>query len=204
MTEKIGRLFFKSRSFTPVPFLLVIIVFSAPNRFTILLGAAFMMFGEAARFWGVGYAGLITRTRNVGADVLVTAGPFAHVRNPLYVGNFFISLGACVAFNACLRWTLPLYVALYSLQYYFIVRLEETTLENKFGAEYVRYRAAVPRFIPTLFAYSTPSDIRFNGRVALANESKTFTSIVILTTVAVVLNYFHNPVTAWIKSLLSA
>ncbi|MFH0920282.1 MAG: isoprenylcysteine carboxylmethyltransferase family protein [Fibrobacterota bacterium] len=203
MTERIGQFFFRSRSFTPVPLVLIIVVFAAPTRLSIGLGAAFMALGEFFRLWGVGYAGFVTRTRNVGADTLVTSGPFAHVRNPLYVGNFFLSLGACVAFNAFLRWTLPIYILLYSVQYYFIVRLEETTLNRKFGEVYMHYKAAVPRFFPKMAAYAGASAIAFNGRVAFANERKTFISIAVLL-VAAGLLHVHNPLAAWIKSLLSA
>ena len=98
MTEKIGRLFFRARSFTPVPFILLIVLFAHPTRVSVAGGLCLMVLGELIRIWGVGYAGFITRTRNVGADVLVTDGPFALIRNPLYAGNFFLSLGAVVAF----------------------------------------------------------------------------------------------------------
>ena len=124
--------------------------------------------------------------------------------SPRYVGNFFLSLGVCVALNACLRLTLPLYMALYSVQYYFIVRLEEMTLERKFGEAYAQYRAVVPRFIPRLSAYARPSDIAFNGNVAFANERKTFTSIIVIGLLAVAIHSLHQTPVAWIKSLLSA
>jgi protein-S-isoprenylcysteine O-methyltransferase Ste14 len=204
MTEKIGQFFFKSRSFTPVPFLIVIVFFAAPTRISIAAGAALMLLGEAVRLWGVGYAGFITRTRNVGAPQLVTSGPFSIIRNPLYAGNFFISLGACVAFNALMPWVLLLFALLYGVQYHFIVRLEEATLEKKFGDEYRRYTAAVPRFFPRFRTYDAPSQIFFNAGIAFANERKTFVSIVTILAATVLFTLFGNPLLTWIKSLLSA
>jgi len=204
MTEKIGQFFFKSRSFTPVPFLLVILVFAAPAWWSVTLGAGLMLLGEAIRIWGVGYAGFITRTRNVGAPLLVTSGPFAIIRNPLYAGNFFLALGACVAFNALMPWVLILYVVLYGVQYHFIVRLEETTLENKFGDAYRRYTAKVPRFFPGFRKYDEPSQVFFNAGIAFANERKTFVSIVLILALSILLTLHRNPVLPWIRSLLSA
>jgi hypothetical protein len=163
-----------------------------------------MLFGETIRLWGVGYAGLVTRTRNVGADVLVTSGPFSRIRNPLYAGNFFISLGACVGFNALMPWMALLFVCLYSLQYYFIVRLEEKTLEAKFGVLYGRYKERVPRFFPGFGKYDQPSAVSFNGAVAFANERKTFVSIAVIFAATVFLTLYGNPLLSWIRSSLSA
>jgi protein-S-isoprenylcysteine O-methyltransferase Ste14 len=204
MTEKIGQFFFRSRSFTPVPFLIVILAFAQPSWCSVLSGAALMLLGEAIRLWGVGYAGFITRTRNVGAEVLVTSGPFARIRNPLYAGNFFISLGACTAFNALMPWVLILFACLYGVQYHFIVRLEEATLEKKFGDVYRRYCLSVPRFFPNGRKYDQPSAIFFNGAVAFANERKTFVSIAVIAALSILFTLFGNPVLPWIKSLLSA
>jgi protein-S-isoprenylcysteine O-methyltransferase Ste14 len=204
MTERIGQFFFRSRSFTPVPFLIVILAFATPSWCSVLSGLLLMLLGEGIRLWGVGYAGFITRTRNVGAEVLVTSGPFAIIRNPLYAGNFFISLGACAAFNALMPWVLILFACLYCIQYHFIVRLEEATLEKKFGELYRRYCSAVPRFFPNGRKYDQPSAVFFNGAVAFANERKTFVSIAVIAALSVLLNLFGNPILPWIKSLLSA
>ncbi len=200
MTERIGSFFFKARSFTPVPFLLVILAFARPSWMTVISGVFFMLIGEAIRIWGVGYAGFITRTRNVGADVLVTGGPFSIIRNPLYAGNFLISLGACVAMDALIPWTLIFFLLLYSLQYHFIVALEEATLEKKFGEVYLRYKECVPRFFPGFRKYNEPSTVGFNASVAFANERKTFLSIFIITSISVLFTIFGNPFLSWIRS----
>lgn len=204
MTERIGKLFFKTRSFTPVPFILLIVLFAQPTRASVLLGLGFMLFGEFIRIWGVGYAGCITRTRNVGADLLVTDGPFALIRNPLYAGNFFLSLGAVVAFDAFMPWVLLAYVLLYGVQYHFIVRLEEATLLTKFGDLYRHYLDHVPRFFPNFKIYSRSSGVAFNGRVALSNERKTFVSIGVILVLSILFALFGNPFLACTGSWLSA
>ena len=186
-----------------MPFLIVILAFAQPTWKSVMAGVILMLLGEAIRLWGVGYAGFITRTRNVGADVLVTSGPFSLIRNPLYAGNFFISLGACAAFNAFMPWILVIFAGLYALQYHFIVRLEEATLESKFGEVYRRYCSRVPRLFPTFRKYDEPSAVSFNGVVAFANERKTFVSISVVTVASIAYTLFGNPLLPWIKSLLS-
>ena len=74
MKKKLGTFFFKTRSYTPVPFLILFVLFSAPTPATLGVGALLMAVGELIRIWGVGYAGFVTRTRNVGASSLVTSG----------------------------------------------------------------------------------------------------------------------------------
>jgi protein-S-isoprenylcysteine O-methyltransferase Ste14 len=188
---KIGNFFFKARSFTPVPFIPLILYFSNPTSVSIAVGFILMLMGESLRFWGVGYAGFATRTRNVGAGQLVTNGAFGVIRNPLYAGNFFISLGVVIAFNALMPYMVLAYVALYAIQYYFIVKLEEEKLENIFGDEYRSYKAAVPRFIPNFRVNQNGSAVPFNGAVAIKNEKKVFVSIFIMLLAAMLVHFWH-------------
>ncbi len=55
------------------------------------------MAGELLRLYAVAFIGSVSRTRSesTGAQV-VTTGPFGYVRNPLYVGNFLITMGVTV------------------------------------------------------------------------------------------------------------
>ncbi|MEK9136428.1 MAG: methyltransferase, partial [Bacteroidota bacterium] len=62
--------------------------FVLPTLPSMVLGFLLMVGGEAIRFWGVSIAGSETRTTGkVGGTYLITNGPFAYMRNPLYVGN---------------------------------------------------------------------------------------------------------------------
>jgi len=203
MKKKLGTFFFKTRSYTPVPFLFLFIFFSAPTPATLAVGAALMMTGEIIRFWGVGYAGFVTRTRNVGASSLVTSGPFSLVRNPLYLGNFVLSLGACVALNALMPWALFCFVLLFFVQYFFIIQLEEETLEHTFGEPYRDYKSSVPRFFPGLNRYQKPSEHKFDGRMSLKSERNTFASIFIILLVGAAFWIWDAPLLQWIKSFLS-
>lgn len=80
---------------------------------------------------------------------LVTAGPYARMRNPLY---FFSTLG--LAGIGLMFGSLFLSLLLFGLSYAvftYVVAKEEATLEVFFGPEYRDYRDAVPQFFPRLF-----------------------------------------------------
>ena len=85
---------------------------------------------------------------------LASRGPYAYVRNPLYLGNLAILAGATVASE--LVWLLPLSVAWAFLVYHGAVKHEERRLEEKYGEAYRRYRAAVPAWLPALGASEHP------------------------------------------------
>jgi protein-S-isoprenylcysteine O-methyltransferase Ste14 len=77
---------------------------------------------------------------------LVTAGPYRWVRNPMYVA------GAAILTGEALWWQAPAllaYLALFwSCAHLFVTGYEERALARRFGAEYLQYREAVPRWLP--------------------------------------------------------
>lgn len=153
----IRNLTFKLRSYTPIPLLVLLIASSRPSLGPFLWGLAFMVLGELIRLWAVAHAGGATRTRNVGASLLVTSGPFAHTRNPLYLANALIYVGVVFLAGGQLIWIL-IALGFCALQYGLIVSLEEETLAKLFSAEYELYRRCVPRWTlrPTPWSWALP------------------------------------------------
>mgnify|MGYP001473870341 FL=1 len=98
----IRNIFFKFRSYTPIPIALAIIYNSQPIIPFNILGILLIAIGEIIRINAVRYAGGATRTRNVGAPSLCTSGLYSHTRNPLYWGNIIIYAG--VAFLGGGQW----------------------------------------------------------------------------------------------------
>ena len=148
-----GRFFFKIRSFTPIPFILLLIYFSRPTFMSVAIGATLLCLGEGLRLWAVGYAGGGTRSRALSAaSHLVTTGPYGRLRNPLYLGNLLLSLGTCVLANV--YWMVVVLLVGYVVQYAPIIASEETYLRKTCGALYLAYCSVVPRFLPRLRPYA--------------------------------------------------
>ena len=129
--------------------------FGKPSAFSVTVGLPVALAGEALRCWAVGYSGVTTREDHVIAPELVTAGPYAHVRNPLYVGNFITALGFAIAFtggsgfgkaSALMAASLGTMAAVYAT----IIPHEEAYLRSQFGEPYERYCATVPQIVPAL------------------------------------------------------
>jgi protein-S-isoprenylcysteine O-methyltransferase Ste14 len=156
----------------------VLAAFGKPSAFSIALGLPLAFAGEAVRAWAVGYSGTTTRGDRVTAPRLVTAGPYAHVRNPLYAGNFITALGFAIAFTGSNRGSLRGALVLGSLAtmlgvYAVIVPHEERYLQETFGAEFEAYTGAVPRVIPQLEPGGSQSGT-YDPAVIGNAESRTF------------------------------
>ena len=129
--------------------------FGKPSAFSVTVGLPIAIAGELLRCWAVGYSGVTTRGESVTAPKLVTAGPYAHVRNPLYVGNFITALGFAIAFTgknsartraALIASSLGTMLGVYAT----IVPHEEAFLRSEFGEAFDRYCERVPPVIPQL------------------------------------------------------
>lgn len=172
----IGQFLFRLRSLTPIPFVLLLIYFSRPTPISILVGIPFLCIGEWLRLWTVGYAGGSTRTRSLNvARNFVTSGPYAYVRNPLYMGNLILSFGVCLIANV--YWMTILLFVGYIAQYMPIIASEETYLRKVCGSAYETYYAAVPRFVPRMRRYANSSSHNFSIARAFKSEKRTLTAI---------------------------
>ncbi len=128
-------------------------IVAAPTLWSLSAGFCLVAAGEVIRLWGVAIAGSETRTTGpVGGSFLITTGPFAYVRNPLYVGNMIMYTGVGVMANAPVLALAAL--AFFFVQYSLIVSLEEEYLRNTYTKEYIDYCRAVPRFVPTFHPYA--------------------------------------------------
>ena len=178
-----GQFFFRHRSWTPIPFMLLLVLctFRQTERdlVTWLPGLLLIAAGEGTRLWGVAIIGKESRTRGSGVARIVSDGPYASVRNPLYVGNFLLTLG--MTFVSEVLWMVPVSAGLFFIQYVPIVAWEEQTLADRFGAPYAAYCRRVPRWIPRW----RPRPIgaprpAYQWRAAFKSERSTFWAVAVL------------------------
>jgi protein-S-isoprenylcysteine O-methyltransferase Ste14 len=126
----------------PAGFLLAPLLLVAANPLpqSLVTGAIVSLLGLSIRAWASGYV-----KKN---QELTTTGPYAHTRNPLYLGTFIMALG--VALSTTSLWFLAVFVALYLLIYVPVMMAEADTLDRLFPIEFASYRSRVPMFLPRL------------------------------------------------------
>ncbi|MCB9218486.1 MAG: isoprenylcysteine carboxylmethyltransferase family protein [Ignavibacteriales bacterium] len=189
--KELAKILFKFRSYTPVPFVILMLVFYNGNLLSWIIGLIILILGELLRFWGVSFAGSITRTTSsVKADQLVTAGPFAHVRNPLYVGNILIYLGFGIISLALFPYLQIIALVWFVFQYTLIVSIEEEFLESKFGQSYKDYKANVNRIVPKLKAYKPENAgvIEPNYQKGLKSEMRTMQALGVILILTIIIH----------------
>jgi protein-S-isoprenylcysteine O-methyltransferase Ste14 len=197
MSERfdIRQWMFRYRSYTPIPFLILMILFAAPSPLSLIVGGVLLVAGEAIRFWGVAIAGAETRTTGpVGGTFLITTGPFAFVRNPLYAGNMTMYAGIGVMSLALFPWLLGVAAVWFYAQYVLIVQKEEEYLRERFGSPYEEYCKHVRRFVPRLTPYhsATPPSKEFNMIAGFDSERRTLQAIMIVVALLMVRYLFFT------------
>jgi protein-S-isoprenylcysteine O-methyltransferase Ste14 len=121
------------------------------GEFAVLGGVASLFcvaVGLGLRAWGAACAGGHTRSGKIEAPRLITGGPYAFVRNPIYLGSFVLGLGVVGLLGD--PWLLVPHTLVFTVFFGMIVPAEEQFLMRQFGDEYARFRRAVPRLIPRL------------------------------------------------------
>ena len=161
--ERLGAWLFRHRGWLPVPLVLISLI-STP-RF-VWPGLVLVAGGEALRLFAVGHIGRRSRTFGDSVGSLVDSGPYARVRNPLYLGNFSIWAGIGLVGWPAFALVIPLIMVHYGC----IVRWEEHNLRAQMGEPYAEYCARVPRWLPVGRAVAGTYD----WREALRSERGTF------------------------------
>jgi protein-S-isoprenylcysteine O-methyltransferase Ste14 len=125
---------------------IVLIVLAEPNPFSIIVGVWLVAIGEAVRIWASGH--LMRRNE------LTTSGPYAYLRDPLYLGRLLLLVGFCI-----MAWGYNWILLILGLGVFFFnymprkYRKEMTRLEDLFGQEYTDYASYARSLIPRMRPY---------------------------------------------------
>lgn len=166
---KLGSFLFKHRSFTPIPLIVLVFIFfkslnlEGKNILVNAAGLLVSLLGEIIRIAAVGFSftGTSGRESYLRAEKLNTTGIYSIVRNPLYIGNFFIFTGLIIVFANILA--LCIFSLFLIWQYYFIILTEENFLTNEYGSDYENYRSRVRKIFPAFEDYKknqNPFDLK--------------------------------------------
>ena len=124
---------------------LLLVVFARPNLPGIITGIILIAIGESIRIWAAGHL-----QKN---EVLTVSGPYAYVKNPLYIGSILIAAGFCILADNIYLLT----IATFAFCFHYIPykkRVEGDRLRKIFGPQYEDYDQKVPEYIPQLTPYS--------------------------------------------------
>lgn len=178
--SRIGRFFFRFRNGI-FPFVyLLLALFVRPawflgnaklDLFATGTGIVLVLAGGLVRILTIGlvYIRRGGKDYKVYANNLVTEGIYAHVRNPMYLGNLLAAAGFSLMYGS--PWVYAGVLPFFLLVYISIVAEEERFLASKFGKGYTDYCQSVPRFWPNLRKVSgTFANYQFNWRRVLKKE----------------------------------
>jgi len=196
--EAFGGTLFRARGVTPLVLVIIVLFWPTPARIPVsvlAVSVALILVGEAIRLHAVGYAGKRTRTRGTKVKELVTAGPFAHVRNPLYIGNFLLAFGLIVLSRV--EWLLWVFPVAFFIQYAAIVAWEERILTNQFGDEYRAYVDRVPRWVPRLTAADPRSGHTRSAEIAWQSERDSLRALIVLFAVLILKHLLWSDIFSW-------
>lgn len=170
------------------------------------IGVFIALLGAAVRLAVIGFAYIVRggRNRKVYAEDLVTAGIYAHSRNPMYVGNILIAIGVGLIYGSV--WMYFAVIPFFIFTYLAIVAAEENYLFGKFGPQYLEYCNDVPRFIPNLRGLrETLSGFKYDWKKVLRKDygtlSSTLAGVVALLMWKMYCLYGYNAVAAQIFQL---
>ncbi len=106
------------------------------------LGISIVLLGVGIRVWSTKHIGRRIPMMKKKGKELVRTGPYAIVRNPLYIGNILIATGLSILSE--LIWLVPFLILYFFMLNYFVALYEEKKLLSRWGDEYQTYLSEVP------------------------------------------------------------
>ena len=138
-------------------------------------GFALVALGEWVRMWAAGHL--------VKNKVLTVTGPYAYVKNPLYIGTFLCMVGFSIMalgdptgvwWQANMNWIL-LGVGILGFVAYYVPhkkKREGDRLRDIFGEAWDHYDHAVPDYFPKLTRYERASNAPWSWKAACENSEQ--------------------------------
>lgn len=126
------KLFFKKVSVIPL------------DEIAELFGIALMLLGQIVRVSARGYKSEYSQN----GHALIQGGPYALVRNPMYLGIILIGFGIVLILFKW--WVVCIFLLFFVIRYLLLIFKEEKKLSFAFAPTYQNYCREVPRLMPSL------------------------------------------------------
>lgn len=142
--------------------------FSVATPVVIVCGALAALVGAVLRVWGAAYLGYSTvHHEDMQGGAVMAAGPFRYLRNPLYLGGWFMMLAICLLMTPSGAFFTMVLVTFFYLR---LILGEEAFLATKLGEPYKEYLRAVPRLAPRLRSSLPASQAKPDWLIAVLTE----------------------------------
>jgi len=149
-----------------------VVLLASPTPPSLIAGGIAVAIGELIRLWATGH---LTRNQEV-----TTSGPYAYVRDPLYLGRLFLITGFCIMAWGYALLLLPVGLAVFFLNYMpRKYRKEMRRLENLFGETYTHYAAYTRSLVPGLKPYPRASTRRWSLTLCLKENREPYFILII-------------------------
>jgi len=163
--------------------LILLIIFARPMLSWFIPGLLIVLAGEALRVWAAGH---LKKTKEV-----TTTGPYAYVKNPLYLGTLLILIGFC--FMAQNLYLLAIGLVIFFIYYApFKKKREAKRLREHFGQAWDDYDRAVPDYLPSLHPYAGRGTGRWEAKWFYENSEDGTALAVALGVFAIGLRFWFN------------
>lgn len=125
-------------------------------------GSVLAILGQAVQTWAGSHLHKDTK--------FTISGPYSHVRNPMYIGRFFLMLGFVIM--TWEPWVVVVFVVLYAAYAHMRVNREEDRLCVIFAPDYQHYCGEIRRWLPRLRPYSKSESRRASWSCVQENHEE--------------------------------
>lgn len=110
-----------------------------------VFGITFILLGQIFRVSSRGFKA----EQSGDGHSLIQAGPYALVRNPMYLGILLVGAGiVLILFN---WWMIGIFLSVFLMRYLLLIFKEEKKLQTMFVGDYLAYQQKVPRILPSWY-----------------------------------------------------
>jgi protein-S-isoprenylcysteine O-methyltransferase Ste14 len=166
--------------------ILLVPVLARPTGWSLFLGGMLVFCGEVIRVWASGHL--------MRAQELTTSGPYAYLRDPLYLGRLLLLVGFCI-----MAWGYAWILLIIGLGVFFLnymprkYRKEMGRLEGLYGEEYRQYAAYARSLLPRLKPYPKARQKSWSSDLfAKENREQYFLSGVVILALALIGLYLYR------------
>lgn len=147
--------------------------------FRLLIGFAVALIGCGLRIWASGYIWTNIDQPLPAAQLgLITAGPYAYVRNPIYLGAILMISGLYISFGSWIAALVAIVPTIFMHSWH--IKYEEEFMVEQFGNTFLEYKSKIPALVPNIWGRYQSNHGEFHFARGLKHDIGPISSFAIL------------------------